>query len=80
MSIVADSLSKNVMRVIRWKMGVHVCMVWFLVDLVVHSMGFDGEVVEWQSDIYVMSGTALWGESDGYLWQVKAAKVRDNIR
>ena len=28
-------------------MGVHVFMVWFLVDLVVHSMGFDGEVVEW---------------------------------
>ena len=28
------------------KMRVHVFMVWFLVDLVMHSVGLDGEVVE----------------------------------
>ena len=41
-------------------------MVWFLVDLVVDYMVCDGEMVEWQGEIQVMSGMVIWRESDRY--------------
>ena len=39
-------------------------MVWFLVDLVVDYMVSDGEMVEWQGEIQVMSVMVIWCESD----------------
>ena len=39
-------------------------MVWFLVDLLVGYMVSDGEMVEWQGEIQVMSGMVIWRESD----------------
>ena len=41
---------ESVMGVVWRKMSVHILMVWFLVDLVVDSMVYDGEMVEWQGD------------------------------
>ena len=57
---------ENVMGVVWRKMRVHVLMVWFLVDLVVDYMVSDGEMVEWQEEIQVMSGMVIWRESDRY--------------
>ena len=67
---------ENVMGVVWRKMRVHVLMVWFLVDLVVDYMVSDGEMVEWQREIQVMSGMVIWRESDRYLWWVWGAEVR----
>ena len=54
--------------------------VWFLVDLVVDYMVSDGEMVEWQGEIQVMSGMVIWRESDRYLWWVWGVEVRNNVR
>ena len=40
-------------------MSVHILMVWFMVDLVVDYMVSDGEMVEWQGEIQVMSGMVI---------------------
>ena len=71
---------ENVMGVVWRKMRVHVLMVWFLVDLVVDYMVTDGEMVEWQGEIQVMSGMVIWRESDRYLWWVWGVEVRNNVR
>ena len=71
---------ENVMGMVWRKMRVHVLMVWFLVDLVVDYMVSDGEMVEWQGEIQVMSGMVIWRESDRYLWWVWGVEVRNNVR
>ena len=49
-------------------------------DLVVDYMVSDGEMVEWQGEIQVMSGMVIWRESDRYLWWVWGVEVRNNVR
>ena len=71
---------ENLMGVVWRKMRVHVLMVWFLVDLLVDSLVSDGEMVEWQGEIQVMSGMVIWHESDRYLWWVWGVEVRNNVR
>ena len=71
---------ENVMGVVWRKMRVHVLMVWFLVDLLVDYMVSDGEMVEWQGEIQVMSGMVIWWESVRYLMWVWAAEIRNNVR
>ena len=80
---------ENVKGVAWRKMRVHVLMVWFLVDLLVEYMVSDGEMVEWQGEIQVMSGIVIWCESNRYLgtffhrliiiW-VWGVEVRNNVR
>ena len=91
LSIVADSLLYRIVSVFMmpekmwwgWfeeKLGYIVLMVWCLVDQVVDYMVSDGEMVEWQGEIQVMSGMVIWCESDRYLWWEWGVEVRNNVR